>query len=108
MKVLPRRRPDVHTVTEAQPPMSEDIGRRQRRYLISMGVRTVCFVAAVCAAGRSPWWVPGLLIVGALLLPYVSVIIANAGREPARRAMLRDAAEPGAVEPSAHRRELGP
>jgi Flp pilus assembly protein TadB len=70
-------------VTDAPKPMSEDIRYRQRRYLISMGVRTGCFVTAVVSAMvGAPLWLVGLLVVGALLLPYLSVIYANGGREP--------------------------
>ena len=70
-------------MTDAPKPMSEDIRYRQRRYLISMGVRTGCFLAAVLtAAAGAPMWLVGLLVVGAVFLPYVSVIFANGGREP--------------------------
>jgi hypothetical protein len=83
VNLIPRRHTEVYTVTNAPKPMSEDIGYRQRRYLISMGVRTGCFVAAVVSAMLgAPLWVVGLLVVGALFLPYISVIYANGGREP--------------------------
>jgi hypothetical protein len=62
--------------------MSEDINYRQRRYLISMGIRTVCFVAAVLLAGRGPVWLVAIMIAAALVLPYISVVFANGGREP--------------------------
>ncbi|RAY13953.1 DUF3099 domain-containing protein [Actinomadura craniellae] len=86
MKVLPRRKAEVHTITDAPLPMSQDIDHRQRRYLVSMGIRTVCFVGAIVAAGRAPLWVAALLVVAALVLPYVSVVVANGGREPQPRA----------------------
>ncbi|MFB4310060.1 DUF3099 domain-containing protein [Actinomadura sp. GTD37] len=95
MKVNPRhhREPEIYTVTDAPRPMSEDIGYRQRRYLISMGVRTLCFVGAVVAAvAGAPWWLAVLLVVGALLLPYVAVIFANGGREPTASASFGDRA----------------
>ncbi|TDD95811.1 DUF3099 domain-containing protein [Actinomadura rubrisoli] len=83
VKVNPGRRPEVYTVTDAPRPMSEDIGHRQRRYLVSMGIRTGCFVAAVLTAmAGAPLWLVGLLVVGALFLPYISVVFANGGREP--------------------------
>ncbi|MFD0533983.1 DUF3099 domain-containing protein [Actinomadura luteofluorescens] len=89
VKVNPRhhREPAVYTVTDAPRPMSEDIGHRQRRYLISMGVRTICFVGAVVAAvAGAPWWLALLMVVGAALLPYVAVIFANGGaNRPPRR-----------------------
>jgi hypothetical protein len=62
--------------------MSADINYRQRRYLISMGIRTVCFLLAVILAGRAPAWLVGIMIVAALVLPYISVVFANGGREP--------------------------
>ena len=42
-----------------------------------MGVRTVCFLGAVVAGG----WLRWVLIAGALVLPYLSVVLANGGRE---------------------------
>ena len=34
-------------MTQARPPLSADIAYRQRRYLIMMAIRVVCFVIAV-------------------------------------------------------------
>ena len=83
MRVIPRRKaPDVYTVTEAHRPLSEDIGYRQRRYLLSMGIRTVCVLVAVVLAGHVPVWALLFPIIGAAVLPYVAVVFANGGREP--------------------------
>ncbi len=61
-------------VTTAGSSPAEDIRHRQRRYLISMAIRTVCFLGAV-AVGPGPLrWV---LVAGAVLLPYVAVVLAN-------------------------------
>ncbi|NDU75870.1 DUF3099 domain-containing protein [Actinomadura sp. DSM 109109] len=93
VKVNPRhhREPAVYTVTDAPRPMSEDIGHRQRRYLISMGVRTICFVGAVAAAvAGAPWWLALLMVGAAAVLPYVAVVIANGGREPTAPAAFDD------------------
>ena len=69
--------PEVHRITDAGVPLSEDQAARTRRYLWAMGIRTACVLGAVLAP--SPWrWV---LAVGAVLLPYVAVVMANAGRE---------------------------
>jgi hypothetical protein len=58
--------------------LREDIAGRQRRYFISMMIRTLCFVLMVIFP--SPWrWI---FLAGALFLPYIAVIVANAGREP--------------------------
>ena len=63
-------------ITSAQRPRSEDIGGRQKRYLISMAIRTACFVLAVFSIGHWFMWV---FITGSFVLPYVAVILANAG-----------------------------
>ena len=68
---------DVHRITSAAPALSDDQAGRQRRYLISMTIRTVCFLGAVFTQGPLRW----TLIAGALVLPYLAVVIANAGRE---------------------------
>lgn len=61
-------------ITTAPTSVADDIAGRQRRYLISMAVRTACVVGAVAVgAGLLRW----LLIAGAVLLPYVAVILAN-------------------------------
>lgn len=72
-----RQEPEVFSISGAALGMSEDQKGRQRRYLISMGIRTVCFVAGIATTG----WLRWTLLVGAVLLPYFSVVIANAGRE---------------------------
>lgn len=75
---MPARRGDeVHRITTARTSLSEDQSGRTRRYLISMAIRTVCFIGAIIADG----WLRWALVVGALVLPYVAVIVANAGRE---------------------------
>jgi Flp pilus assembly protein TadB len=71
-----RRHDDPVRITSAQRPRSEDISGRQRRYLISMGIRTVCFILAVVSIGHWFMWV---FLVAALFLPYIAVVMANAG-----------------------------
>lgn len=88
--------------------MSEDIGYRQRRYLVSMAVRTVCFVGAILTAvAGAPVWVVILLVVGALFLPYVAVIFANGGREPTAAATFDDPAAREQKPGSGQRPEIG-
>ncbi|MWK39260.1 DUF3099 domain-containing protein [Actinomadura sp. J1-007] len=108
MKVNPRRRPEIHTVTDAPRPMSEDIGHRQRRYLMSMAIRTGCFVGAVVAGmAGAPLWCVGILVVGALFLPYVAVIVANGGREPTASARFAEPVSPQHKPISGQRPEIG-
>ena len=44
-----------------------------------MAIRTVCFVGAVIAWQTVGAWLGAVLFVGAIVLPYTSVILANAG-----------------------------
>ncbi len=75
-----QRRAATVSITSARTPRSQDIGSRQTRYIVSMMIRTACFVGAVATDGVLRW----VLVAGALFLPYVAVVLANAGvqREP--------------------------
>ena len=66
-------------ITTAQRSHREDIAHRQKRYLISMGIRTLCFVLAVFSIGHWFLWV---FIAASFVLPYVAVVMANAGSTP--------------------------
>ena len=63
-------------ITTAPMSAADDIAGRQRRYLISMAIRTACVVGAVAVGPGVLRWV---LVAGAVLLPYVAVVFANAG-----------------------------
>jgi hypothetical protein len=71
---------EVFRITGARTGLQEDVRGRQRRYIISMSVRTVAVILAA-----SLWNVERYVAIVALalgvLLPYVAVVIANAGRE---------------------------
>lgn len=56
-------------------PLSPDEERRSRmiKYSIAMGVRFVCFAACFFVQG---WWLI-LPVVGAIVLPYFAVVLAN-------------------------------
>ena len=72
----------VHLVTQARRPMSEDIRYRQNRYLIMMGIRVVCFAVAIVLFVAHMRWLVLVPAVGAIFIPYIAVIFANGGREP--------------------------
>ncbi|WP_265523651.1 DUF3099 domain-containing protein [Oerskovia flava] len=72
------RAEDVPSITGAQTPLTEEQSRRTRRYLWQMGLRLVCFLLAVVAGGG---WLTWILIAAAVVLPYVAVLLANAGRD---------------------------
>jgi hypothetical protein len=66
---------EVFSITTAPEAHSSELGSREKRYAISMAVRTICFVLAVIVSGPLRW----VLLAGAVFLPYAAVIIANAG-----------------------------
>ena len=47
-----------------------------KRYLITMGIRTACFIGAFIAQG----WLRWVLVAGAVILPYIAVVMVNARR----------------------------
>ncbi len=71
----------VFAVTGLPTSLHDDQDERMRRYLVSMGIRTVCFILAVVALAWLHWTLIGwTLVVAAVLLPYVAVVMANATR----------------------------
>ena len=62
-------------------PLSPDEDRRQRmvRYTVAMGVRMLCFILIFLVPG---WW-KVVFALGAVLLPYFAVVIANVSMRPA-------------------------
>ena len=77
-----RQRGQVHVVTQARRGLSEDISNRQRKYLLMMGIRAVCFIAAVLMFINHLGWLSAIPAVGAIFIPYFAVVYANGGREP--------------------------
>ena len=76
------RRSSVHMVTQARPSLSDDIAYRQRRYLLMMGIRALCFVIAVVLFLNHFGWLTAIPAIGAIFIPYFAVVFANGGREP--------------------------
>ncbi len=70
----------VFRITGARQGLAEDVRGRQRRYVISMSVRTVAVILAAALWNVERHVAIVALVLGALL-PYVAVVIANAGRE---------------------------
>lgn len=105
------RHEPVYRITVAGESATDEQRGRVRRYAISMAVRTACFIGAVLASGTLRW----VLVTGAVLLPYIAVVLANAGQEYdrtksglamfglGRRKALRAAADspPDAIPPAA-------
>ncbi len=68
---------EVYSITSAKRALSEDLEARNKRYLFSMIIRTIFFVLMIFSP--SPWrWI---FAAGAIVIPYIAVTVANAGRE---------------------------
>lgn len=65
------------SVTDAQEAADKDYRQRVKRYTISMIIRVVCLLLAFVFTG----WLRWVMLGGAVVLPYVAVVIANARNE---------------------------
>ncbi|MFE9437423.1 DUF3099 domain-containing protein [Streptomyces sp. NPDC006602] len=72
----------VFRITGARASLQDDVRGRQRRYVISMTVRTLSVILAVSLWNVERHVAIVALVLGAIL-PYIAVVIANAGRENA-------------------------
>jgi Flp pilus assembly protein TadB len=79
-------------ITTASAGTGADIASRQKRYVITMGIRTLCFlaVAVLAMSHLGPGWLPWIFVVGAVVLPYVAVVMANAADTKSDGFDLRD------------------
>lgn len=82
MRLRRRAQQEVFRITGARRGLAEDVRARQRRYVVSMLIRTVAVLLTVVLWHVSLPLAVVALVVGALL-PYVAVVSANAGRENA-------------------------
>jgi hypothetical protein len=57
--------------------MNKQQADRNRKYMWSMSIRMACFAAALFTDGIWRW----IFLIGSLVLPWVAVVLANAGRE---------------------------
>ncbi|MET8610626.1 DUF3099 domain-containing protein [Streptomyces misionensis] len=70
----------VFRITGARTGLAEDVRGRQRRYVISMSIRTVSVILAATLWNVERPLAVVALVAGAIL-PYIAVVVANAGRE---------------------------
>ncbi|MEU1281840.1 DUF3099 domain-containing protein [Streptomyces sp. NPDC005805] len=80
--MLKRGEAEVFRITGARQGLADDVRGRQRRYVISMSVRTVSVILAAALWDVERYVAVVALALG-ILLPYIAVVIANAGRENA-------------------------
>ncbi|GAB3039017.1 hypothetical protein GCM10011376_40280 [Nocardioides flavus (ex Wang et al. 2016)] len=91
---------DAVRITTARSSAAADMKSRQRRYAISMSIRTVCFLAAVFVGDGVLRWI---LVAAAVFLPFLAVVVANAENQRDDGFRLPDG--PGAHELTAGRNE---
>lgn len=91
---------EVTMVTTAALSRADDMALRQRRYLATQSVRIVCVVAAVLLP--VVLWLKLVLMLGALVLPWLGVVAANAGpaRQRTRPTALTGHPEPEVLAPT--------
>jgi uncharacterized membrane protein len=62
-------------ITEAEPSLGDQLKSRQRKYMLMMSSRLLCLVLA--AVFYQTWWLLTIFITGAVVLPWMAVLIAN-------------------------------
>ena len=72
-------REPVYSVTSARSGQRDEITGRERRYALAMAIRSLCFIGGVIAWQTIDARLGAILFVGAIVLPYTSVVLANAG-----------------------------
>ncbi len=99
---------DAVRITTAAASPGDDLRARQRRYLLSMSLRTICFVGAIVAALNGIDWLWPFLIAGAIVLPYLAVVMANAaaGRQDGFELRGADPSTPRLESGTSHTRQL--
>jgi hypothetical protein len=71
----------VPLITDARSATSVEHDSRVKRYAVTMAFRTACFVAMIFVDGPLRW----VLFAGAVLLPYIAVIVANQANQRTER-----------------------
>jgi hypothetical protein len=86
---LQMKKPPQQSITSLPPSPDEERHSRVVKYSIAMSVRLLCVVLCFFVHG----WLLLLAVVGALVLPYVAVVIANTASTSGSGTVLR----PGSV-----------
>ena len=77
MRPTSHRQDEPVLITEAEPSQDELFRARRRKYTIMMAIRALCLVLA--AVTYHTVWLMAIFIAGALVLPWMAVLIANDG-----------------------------
>lgn len=84
------RRFNGTVITDARSGASQEMSQRIRRYTITMGFRIACFISMIFVEGPFRW----VLFAGAVVLPYIAVILANQANRRTPPASKVEHAEP--------------
>lgn len=89
----------MYGITTADEPLSADMARRQRQYLISMSFRVVAILVIVLVPGIS-WQIKAVVAVVATVIPFFAVVMANGAPAPDHQStnLLLAAPAPPAIE----------
>ena len=77
------KKPEAQSITTLPLSPQEERKSRMVKYSIAMGIRTLCVVSLLFVQG---WWIVVMVVV-ALVLPYLAVVIANTRSKGAAQAM---------------------
>lgn len=72
-----KRASKAQSATSLDMAPEDDENLRIRNYLLTMGIRTACVI--LCAVVVPYGWHTAVFAVGAIFLPYIAVVVANAG-----------------------------
>lgn len=87
----------VASITSARLSHTDDIALRQRRYVLTQSVRILCVVLATALPVPVVWKV--VFILGAVVLPWFGVVMANAGPTVPRKGRSHQLAAPVVTQP---------
>ena len=86
-------RPASAVITDVRSGSSQELSTRVRRYAITMGFRTACFLSMIFVEG----WMRWVLLAFAVFLPYVAVVLANQSDQRTRRSRVEHGAPAAAA-----------
>ncbi|MFV0320086.1 MAG: DUF3099 domain-containing protein [Microbacterium sp.] len=72
-----RRKPP--STTSLPPSPQDDETSRFRKYMLTMGIRVACLILMVVVYPYG--WYTVVFAIGAIVLPYIAVVIANVGKD---------------------------
>jgi Protein of unknown function (DUF3099) len=88
------KKQQMQSATTLPPSPDEERRGRMIKYIVTMGLRFVCFFVALAMSFPPTWWTL-IPIAGAVFLPYIAVVLANTVVHPRVAAVER----PGSLVP---------